>query len=83
MTIEDVNSCNSSFFYEVLDKDHDEPYCQCRFKSSEDTNNIIPIMGEDGYGILKLKPAEKRNYCLIDDFNGQKKKVKMFNFFDS
>ena len=44
---------------------------------------MVQEVDEAGYGIIKLAPEEKRNYCLVDDFKGMKRKVKMYNFLES
>ena len=52
-------------------------------KVAEDNIDLFQDVNEAGYGTIRLSPDDKRNYCMVDDFQGRKRKVKMYNFFES
>jgi len=68
---------------DITDNDHDEPYSQYVVPVTPENFSLFKEFTDAGHGIIKLNNDEKRNYCLIDDFHGYKKKVKIFNFFES
>lgn len=68
---------------DITDNDHDEPYSQYVVPVTSENAGMFKEFNDAGLGIIKLNNNDKRNYCLIDDFHGYKKKVKIFNFFES
>lgn len=67
---------------DVCDNDHDEPYVQHKVNVKKDDKDLLEYIDKYGQATIQLSSDEKKNHVFIDDFDGNKKKVKTYLFYD-
>lgn len=66
----------------MTDGDHEDLYVQHKVNVTKDDKDLLEFIDKYGQATIQLNTDERKNHVFIDDFDGNKKKIKTYLFFD-